>query len=910
MSRCRDIAISRRADLSGTRSLAGGLSVLGYRASVPKLDPTARVRARVLEILSEGPVAFDDLLSRLIARGTVLGPRPGERLGRVLDATPLVDVRRPLRDDGPALCFNRVSLVDGVTWAIPLTELDICSDTLAVEAFGLLALPLVNGWCRLAGSGGDASRADAIGVTVQLDTQGRRAAAIGELGGDEGPAIALEPGWFASLGASAGDALLMRLDEELVTAEIRADMPDPSPEVVDALSRMFEDHAMDPGCVATGIALRDLLLDNPELHDAAFVPVDAMVDKAGLATRGGYIAPVGFDFDKEEVRRRLESVAVKYQFRDREVQTYAALLVTWHAWQHRRDELSPEMLQAAAIALGPITVATAFVDEERGSASPVEMIAFAEALLATVEGERRAGPAWLISQSHMIADDTEGFERWVDEALGFDPSHMLARHDKAWFHFDRGEAREARDLLVGLGADRGSHDVAILDAALAPHRSVVGRNDPCPCGSGRKYKQCHMGRDEVSLDIRLTWLYRKGVWWLERTAREQVEMAAWVRSRYSTMAPREMIGADPLIVDSVLVEGGHLKRWLSVRGSLLPEDEAALAAEWERVRRSVYEVLEVRLDEGVTVRDVRTGDVLDVVEHVGTHDLREGRYLLARPLPTGAGTRQFFGGLTIVPERMLGRFMDLLDSDPAPGRLMALVSEAEAPPTIANRDGQQTVFCEAMWKVDDVDEATSALGGAFESDSDSGMWLWMDRSQEPRDGERVGRTVLGRLALDGDRVVATTNSVERSVDLSTIVSRVLPGATLIEELRSEFGEIRDDLAYEREVFGEPDELTGSMVDPTEAPVEVQAALREQMDLYEQQWVDESIPALGGATPREALDDPTRREDLMRLLDRMAETEAAMPARQRRLGMRTDRLRELLGLPPGDKAVRGLRLPGA
>jgi uncharacterized protein YecA (UPF0149 family) len=23
----------------------------------------------------------------------------------------------------------------------------------------------------------------------------------------------------------------------------------------------------------------------------------------------------------------------------------------------------------------------------------------------------------------------------------------------------------------------------------------VGRNDPCPCGSGRKYKQCH-GRDQ------------------------------------------------------------------------------------------------------------------------------------------------------------------------------------------------------------------------------------------------------------------------------------------------------------------------------------------------------------------------------------------------------------------------------
>ena len=34
---------------------------------------------------------------------------------------------------------------------------------------------------------------------------------------------------------------------------------------------------------------------------------------------------------------------------------------------------------------------------------------------------------------------------------------------------------------------------------------------------------------------------------------------------------------------------------------------------------------------------------------------------------------------------------------------------------------------------------------------------------------------------------------------------------------------------------------------------------------EVEWLDESIPALGGLTPREAADDPTRREDLLALL---------------------------------------------
>jgi preprotein translocase subunit SecA len=28
-------------------------------------------------------------------------------------------------------------------------------------------------------------------------------------------------------------------------------------------------------------------------------------------------------------------------------------------------------------------------------------------------------------------------------------------------------------------------------AHAAPHRREGGRNDPCPCGSGKKYKKCH-----------------------------------------------------------------------------------------------------------------------------------------------------------------------------------------------------------------------------------------------------------------------------------------------------------------------------------------------------------------------------------------------------------------------------------
>jgi preprotein translocase subunit SecA len=55
---------------------------------------------------------------------------------------------------------------------------------------------------------------------------------------------------------------------------------------------------------------------------------------------------------------------------------------------------------------------------------------------------------------------------------------------------------------AGQGLDEaalaGNGDVALAEAAtkkkiqpVVRHTQKVGRNDPCPCGSGKKYKHCH-----------------------------------------------------------------------------------------------------------------------------------------------------------------------------------------------------------------------------------------------------------------------------------------------------------------------------------------------------------------------------------------------------------------------------------
>jgi hypothetical protein len=70
------------------------------------------------------------------------------------------------------------------------------------------------------------------------------------------------------------------------------------------------------------------------------------------------------------------------------------------------------------------------------------------------------------------------------------------------------------------------------------------------------------------------------------------------------------------------------------------------------------------------------------------------------------------------------------------------------------------------------------------------------------------------------------------------------------------------------------------------------AFAEIQDLFERRWLGESVPALGGLTPRQAAEDPTRRHELTRLIASFPDGSTLPPGQ---VMMRPARLRELLGL---------------
>jgi hypothetical protein len=117
-----------------------------------------------------------------------------------------------------------------------------------------------------------------------------------------------------------------------------------------------------------------------------------------------------------------------------------------------------------------------------------------------------------------------------------------------------------------------------------------------------------------------------------------------------------------------------------------------------------------------------------------------------------------------------------------------------------------------------------------------------------------------------------------------------PEAAVISDERQPITDARNAARLLRERPSAGNEPGGGLIAPEDLTPEIQEALGEHMRRYEEQWIDMAIPALHGLTPREAAEDPTRREDLVRLLASFGDDDSPMTMSPRRL-------RAALGLEP-------------
>lgn len=165
----------------------------------------------------------------------------------------------------------------------------------------------------------------------------------------------------------------------------------------------------------------------------------------------------------------------------------------------------------------------------------------------------------------------------------------------------------------------------------------VGRNDRCPCGSGRKAKQCcllHPPAPDLAARVPFVW------WKLERACvhlhGRDVPRTGPASSLVATLA-----------VDAHLVEDGALASVANRIGPLLPADERALAEGWSDVVRGLHQVDDVD-DRGVVLHDLLTDAVTVVAPDRDDTPAVVGDLWLAVVVP-GPGERAHVVGPVVRP---------------------------------------------------------------------------------------------------------------------------------------------------------------------------------------------------------------------------------------------------------------------
>jgi tetratricopeptide (TPR) repeat protein len=492
----------------------------------------------------------------------------------------------------------------------------------------------------------------------------------------EGPA-----GWLAEFPAGALVGVRVSAEGELTIDAVEEPVADP--DLVSRVRTVYEAQIEDAELPATlsEIAL-GLLIENPHTFAEACLPLGELCEAAGLEHRGNEVAHNPAYWANGERLRALGRVLRTFEG---DTERTAVLRAMDGA---REPGLTPAMLREILDGLEEPELVEFVADEliTMMDSSTLDAAAFAERLLRAARRPPQVAVAsWLAAVVAERQGNTLEAEEHVRRAVEATPTWEPAADRAGWYAFDRGEAAEAARIWGAMADPPDDLDV-VEDFVAGPGSGSggePGRNDPCWCGSGRKYKACHLGRPQLpSLPERADWLYRKAVGFLvHQGARAEADLEYLGRRLASDPDDEEALVAaieDPLLTDVLLVELGWFRRFLAQRSALLPDDEAVLAATWAEVARTVYEVTDIA-DTELTLRDRQTGKELEVARSSYAEVVSEGTLICGRAVFDGQDARFIGASFEVEPgtEQVLLELCRVGRADP----ILSFVAAARRPPT-------------------------------------------------------------------------------------------------------------------------------------------------------------------------------------------------------------------------------------
>jgi len=430
--------------------------------------------------------------------------------------------------------------------------------------------------------------------------------------------------------------------------------------------------------------------------------------------------------------------------------------------------------------------------------------------------------------------------------------------------------------------------------------SGIGRNDPCPCGSGRKYKKCCLAASAQASGA-YTKAESESAWaalgrFVSRAefagARAVAEASFFAPlDRALPDEPRRVLVAESrlffegwFLCDFVFQDGRTaVDLFLAREGARLRSGERRYLERARLAHLRPYEVVGIKPDESLDLLDLWTGQRVQVEERLGTHQLAQWDILAARIL-LGVGDRPVIDGSAYVYPvdartdilkvlrrgyRKLKRAapdLDLATFFKRMGRVFYLLwlqhVALRPPPRMVTPEGDAIVLSRVVFDVKDREAVAAALAGRpdLERQRDA-SYLWLQDAAEQRRG-------LGRVVLERHRLVFEATSRPRAER----------GRAMIEALAGSA------VTYRATSYEDVGQAAKRRPAPTrtapEIPLDVQASIVGQFyEEHYRKWLDEPVPALDGRTPREAAGLKSAHPQLISLIKGMEN----MSDRERRAG---------------------------
>ncbi len=484
-------------------------------------------------------------------------------------------------------------------------------------------------------------------------------------------------------------------------------------------------------------------------------------------------------------------------------------------------------------------------------------------------------------------------------------------------------------------------------------REKTGRNNPCPCGSGKKYKHCCLQTKPVSIDSihereseasdQLTRAMIRYV----RDNHEDLTLDAWedfhlgkVSRRFSWTADEQMIFMpyflfhwNPEFVGrrkKALPDGGVIAHsFLRANGRRISELQRQILDQAMKQPVSFYQVLASRPGESFDLVNVLTGSQTEVRERMASQQAKPGDLLYGSlwtlpgitvlgcsapikiPLSWKAeiiGLRKRLRRRIAKQNRALNTEDLLRYADEIRATYLLIRDSFDTPPRLCNTDGDPLVFHTLTFQVESVESALEALASLAEGRSKeerlddaefdeegklrSVAFDWLKKANSKISS--WDNTILGSIKISEHSLVAEVNSEKRAKRLrAEVEERLGASATHQSTVAQTVDEMLAKSPKREKGRSKIDEDT---IDEILCDPEVRKQIQEKVQKRVEAWAYEKMPILGGRTPMQAVRDPDGREIVESLLldwERRADEGVYQP------GIRPDfnAARKLLKLTP-------------